>query len=69
MARTPHRPMHGFQQAPCPALRPFVPRFMVVEFAVDHADTHLSDTGSVAAFSSRGRCRIDAERWVPRATP
>lgn len=59
--------MHWFQQAPCPALRPFVRRFMVVEFAADHADTHLPETGSVAAFSFRGRCRIDGGRWVPQA--
>lgn len=67
MARNPHRHMQWFQQAPCPALRPFVRRFMVVEFAADHADTHLPDTGSVAAFTFRGRCRIDGGRWVPQA--
>lgn len=59
--------MQCFQQSPCNALRPFVRRFMVVEFAVDHADAHLPDTGSVAAFSFRGRCRIDDGRWVPQA--
>lgn len=57
--------MQVFQQAPSAPLRPFVRRFMVVEFASAHDDTHLPDTGAVAAFSFRGRCLLDAGEPVP----
>lgn len=63
----PHRQPRVFQQAPCPPLRPFVQRFMVVEFDAAHEDTHLPDTATVAAFSFRGRCRQDAGEAVPLA--
>jgi AraC-like DNA-binding protein len=55
------------EQAPRPALRPFIQRFLVVEFPAFHRDTHLPDTSPVAAFSFRGGCRIDGGRWAPLA--
>jgi hypothetical protein len=51
-----------FEQAPCPALRPFIQRFLVVKFPSFHRDAHLPDTRPVAAFSFRGGCRIDGDR-------
>jgi hypothetical protein len=59
--------MQVFEQAPRPALRPFIRRFLVVEFPSFHCDAHLPDTSPVAAFSFRGECRIDGERWAPPA--
>jgi AraC-like DNA-binding protein len=56
-----------FEQAPDRALRPFIQRFLVVEFPSFHCDAHLPDTSPVAAFSFRGGCRIDGERWAPPA--
>lgn len=58
---------HVFDRLPRAELRPFVQRFLSVEFPAVHADSHLPDTGSVAAFSLRGRCRLDHDRWAPRA--
>src|SRR5258708_7894518 len=40
---------------------------MVVEFPYVHHDTHLTDTGPVAAFSFRGGCRLDGREWAPPA--
>lgn len=54
-------------QTPSPALRPFVKHFLVVEFPADGHDSHLPDTGPVAAFTFRGRCRLDGDQWVPAA--
>jgi AraC-like DNA-binding protein len=59
--------MRVFEQVPGPALRPFIKRFLVVEFSALHHDVHLPDSSPVAAFSFRGGCRIDGGRWVPRA--
>jgi len=56
-----------FEQAPCPALRPFIQRFLVVKFPSFHRDAHLPDTRPVAAFSFRGGCRIDGDQWAPPA--
>jgi hypothetical protein len=56
-----------FEQAPGRALRPFVQRFLVLEFPFLHRDAHLPDTSPVAAFSFQGGCRIDGGRWVPPA--
>lgn len=53
------------EQAPRPALRPFIQRFLVVEFPSLHRDAHLPDTRPVAAFSFRGRVRIDGGAWAP----
>jgi AraC-like DNA-binding protein len=59
--------MQIFEQVPDRALRPFIRRFLVVEFPSLHCDTHLPDTSPVAAFSFRGGCRIDGEIWAPLA--
>lgn len=55
------------QQIPCAALRPFVKRFLVLEFPFHHDDVHLPDVRAVAAFTFRGRCRIDDKLWAPPA--
>ena len=55
------------QQIPSAALRPFVKRFLVLEFPLHHDDVHLPDVRAVAAFTFRGRCRIDDELWAPPA--
>ena len=54
-------------QAPSEALRPFVTRFLVVESTAARSDTHLPDTGLVAAFSFRGDCRLNGGAQAPRA--
>ena len=56
-----------FEQAPRPALRPFIKRFLVVEFPAAQRDTHLPDLGPVAAFTFRGRCLLDGRQWAPAA--
>jgi AraC-like DNA-binding protein len=56
-----------FEQLPTPALRPFVKRFLVLEFPAIHHDDHLPDTSPVAAFSLRGGCRIDEKMFAPPA--
>jgi hypothetical protein len=53
------------ERAPGPALRPFLRRLLVVEFGSARRDTHLPDTGPVAAFSFRGGCRIGAGEGRP----
>jgi methylphosphotriester-DNA--protein-cysteine methyltransferase len=62
-----HRVARIFEQAPGPALRPFIKRFLVVEFPSLYCDMHLPDISPVAAFSFRGRCRIDGDQWAPLA--
>jgi AraC-like DNA-binding protein len=54
-------------QTPCEVLRPFVRRFLVVESTVARCDSHLPDTGCVAAFSFRGDCGLDGGAQAPRA--
>jgi methylphosphotriester-DNA--protein-cysteine methyltransferase len=61
------RVVQVFEQVPEPALRRFIKRFMVVQFPFLHRDAHLPDTSPVAAFSFRGECRIDGDRWAPPA--
>jgi AraC-like DNA-binding protein len=56
-----------FEQRATPALRPFVDRFLIVEFPLHHRDAHLPDPRPVAAFSFRGRVRID-DGWAPPAS-
>lgn len=51
--------------APTAALRAFVRRFIVVDFLSDLRDAHWPDTSATAAFSFRGRVRLDGERWAP----
>jgi hypothetical protein len=59
--------MQVFEQAPSITLLPFLERFLVVEFPFRHGDAHLPDARPVAAFSFRGRCRIDGDGWAPAA--
>jgi AraC-like DNA-binding protein len=61
------RDMRVFTQPPCAALRPFVKRFFVIECAAELRDSHLPDTGLVAAFPFRGECRLDDGTKAPRA--
>lgn len=56
-----------FERTAAPALQPFVQRFLVVEFPSFHHDVHLPDARAVAAFSLRGRVRIDGAGWAPPA--
>jgi AraC-like DNA-binding protein len=56
-----------FEQIPCPALQPFIQRFLVVEFPAFHHDAHLPDICPVAAFSLRGRVNIEGQGWAPQA--
>jgi AraC-like DNA-binding protein len=58
---------HIFEQVPGLALRPFVKRFLVVNYPSFHRDEHLPDTCPVAAFSFEGRCRIDGAYLAPKA--
>jgi AraC-like DNA-binding protein len=59
--------VRSIERAPHPALRPFIQRFLVVEFPAFHRDAHLPDTRPVAAFSFRGRCRLAGGQWAPLA--
>jgi AraC-like DNA-binding protein len=61
----PDGPVRAWSQAPHPALRPWVRRFMVIEFSAGHGDAHLPDTSAVAAFSFGGACRGDGGEPVP----
>ena len=54
-------------QTPCVALQPFVKRFLVVESTTAHADAHLPDTATVAAFRFQGDCRLANGDQAPRA--
>jgi AraC-like DNA-binding protein len=56
-----------YVQAPCQALRPFVKRFLVVEFPSAHKDSHLPDTGLVAAFRYKGDLALDGGIKAPKA--
>lgn len=46
------------QRLPCPVLRPFIKRFLIVEASAPHQDVHLPETGFVAAFRFRGSCLL-----------
>jgi AraC-like DNA-binding protein len=56
-----------YVQAPCVRLRPFVKRFLVVEFPSPHKDSHLPDTGLVAAFRFKGELALDRGINAPQA--
>src|SRR5215211_7360939 len=56
-----------FAQPPGLPLRPFVKRFLVIEFPAPHEDSHLPDTGLVIAFPFRGECRLENGDLAPRA--
>ena len=57
--------MKVFSRAPSPVLRPFVKRFLIVEFSATLEDSHLPDTGLIAAFPFRGECRLEDGRVAP----
>jgi AraC-like DNA-binding protein len=65
--RTTHGTATVFEQIPSPSLQPFIERFLVVEFPSLHHDVHLPDTRAVAAFTFRGRVRLDGHQWAPAA--
>jgi AraC-like DNA-binding protein len=50
-----------FVQKPCEALRPFVKRFLVVEFPTAHKDSFLPVTGMLAGFCFKGHCILDGK--------
>jgi AraC-like DNA-binding protein len=50
-----------FVQRPCEALRPFVKRFLVVEFPTAHKDSFLPVTGMLAGFCFKGHCILDGK--------
>jgi methylphosphotriester-DNA--protein-cysteine methyltransferase len=56
-----------YAQAPCEALRPFVKRFLVIEFSSAHKDWRLPDTGLVAAFRYKGDLALDRGNKAPQA--
>jgi len=56
-----------FVQKPAKELRPFVKRFLVVEYPEPHEDSHLPETGLIAAFPFRGSCRLEDGSTVPHA--
>src|SRR5262245_11104454 len=56
-----------YVQAPCAALRPFVKRFLVIEFSSAHKDSHLPDMGLVAAFRYKGDLALDGGTKAPQA--
>jgi AraC-like DNA-binding protein len=56
-----------FVQVPRPVLRPFVKRFLVVEVPTPHQDSHLPDTGFVAAFPYKGEALLDGGTKAPQA--
>ena len=55
------------ERTPRKALRPSIERFLAVEFPSFYCDAHLPYVRPVAAFSVRGRVRIDGAEWAPRA--
>ena len=54
-------------QMPTAALRPFVKRFVIVEFPFDRKLKLLPDTGFVAEFRFRGENALDGGVYLPRA--
>jgi len=56
-----------YVQAPCEPLRPFVKRFLVIEFSSAHKDSHLPDTGIVASFRYKGDLALDGGIKAPQA--
>jgi AraC-like DNA-binding protein len=55
-----------FAQAPCEALRPFVKRFVVVEFPFDRKLKLLPDTNFTTELRFRGEHALDGDRELPR---
>lgn len=57
----------AFLQAPCDALRPFVKRFIVVEFPTAQKGSYLPSTGVLAGFCFKGQCILDGKTKVSEA--
>ncbi len=53
-------------QMPTAALRPFVKRFVIVEFPFDRKLKLLPETGFVAEFRFKGECALDGGVALPR---
>src|SRR5215510_10284071 len=56
-----------YVQSPCEALRPFIKRFLVIEFTHAHKDLHLPDKGMVAAFRYKGDCALEEGIKAPQS--
>jgi AraC-like DNA-binding protein len=54
-------------QSPCEALRPFIKRFLVVEFSTAGRDSHLPDPASAVSFCFKGHFIVEGERKAPQA--
>lgn len=52
-------PPKVFSHAPRTELRPYIKRFLVLEFSSALKDSHLPDTSPVAGFRFRGDCTLD----------
>ncbi|HEY0683570.1 MAG TPA: helix-turn-helix transcriptional regulator [Steroidobacter sp.] len=62
------RPAQVLVRAPSKLLQPFVKRFLVVEATAAQDDTHLPETGLVAAFQLRGQCLLNHDAPAPPAS-
>src|SRR5215510_3233390 len=58
---------HVLFQAPTEALRPFVKRFVIVEFPFDRKLKLLPDTSFAAEFRFKGEDAFDGRAPLPRA--
>ena len=56
-----------FVQPPREVLRPFVERFLIVEFSAPQNDSHLPDTGMFARFQLKGSCVLPGKGEAPQA--
>ena len=53
--------MQTLSLAPSAALRPYVERFLIVEYTAGKTNTLLPGTGIVAAFRFKGNCLVDGD--------
>jgi AraC-like DNA-binding protein len=53
--------MRSLSLAPSAALRPYVERFLIVEYIAGKTNTLLPGTGIVAAFRFKGQCLVDGD--------
>ena len=56
-----------FVQPPHKSLRPFVERFLIVEFPAAQKDSHVPDTGMFARFQLKGDCVLSGKTAAPHA--
>jgi AraC-like DNA-binding protein len=57
-----HLSMQSRALAPSAALRPYIQRFLIVEYTSGWSNTLLPGTGLVAAFRFKGECRINGAK-------